>query len=79
MLSWHTLLNQHRARIDDNVSEMCTVCLVEDDPDHFLFYCKACDEKRRKMVGKVEEVLNREGLDSIGDINRRVLCGTLRI
>ena len=56
---------------------MCTVCLVLEDPDHFLFYCKACDEKRRKMVGKVEEVLNSEGLDYIGDINLRVLSGKI--
>ena len=39
LLSGHTLLNQHRARIDDNVSEICTVCLVLEDPDHFLLYC----------------------------------------
>ena len=25
------------------VSEMCTVCLVLEDPDHFLFNCKAYD------------------------------------
>ena len=29
------------------------------------------------MVEKVEEVLNREGLNSIGDINLRVLCGNI--
>ena len=29
------------------------------------------------MVEKVEEVLNREGLDSIGDTNQRVLCGNI--
>ena len=29
------------------------------------------------MVEKVEEVLNSEGLDSIGDINLMVLCGNI--
>ena len=77
LLSGHTLLNQHRARLDENVSEMCPVCLSREDPEHFLFYCKAYDEERRKMVEKVEEVLNREGLDSIGDINLRVLTGNI--
>ena len=38
LLSGHILLNQNRARIDDNVSEMCTVCLVLEDPEHFLFF-----------------------------------------
>ena len=41
LLSGHTLLNQHRARLDENVSEMCPVCLSREDPEHFLFYCKA--------------------------------------
>ena len=77
LLSGHTLLNQHRARLDENVSEMCPVCLSREDPEHFLFYCKAYDEERREMVEKVEEVLNREGLDSIGDINLRVLTGNI--
>ena len=56
---------------------MCTVCLVLKDPDHFLFFCKAFDEERGKMVETVEEVLNREGLNSIGDINLRLLCGNI--
>ena len=46
LLSGHTLLNQHRARLDENVSEMCPVCLSREDPEHFLFYCKAYDEER---------------------------------
>ena len=52
---------------------MCPVCLVLEDPEHFLLYCKAYDEEQGKMVEKVEEVLNREGLDSIGDINLSAL------
>ena len=50
LLSGHTLLNQHRARIDDSVSEVCTVCLVLEDPEHFLFYRKEYDEERGKMA-----------------------------
>ena len=30
LLSGHTLLNQHRARTDNSVSEMCPVCSVRD-------------------------------------------------
>ena len=52
LLSGHTLLNQHRARLDENVSEMCPVCLSLEDPEHFLFYCKAYDEEPGKMVEK---------------------------
>ena len=58
LLSGHTLLNQHR--LDENVSEMYPVCLSLEDQEHFLFYCKAYDAERGKMVEKVEEVLNRD-------------------
>ena len=50
LLSGHTLLNQHshRSRIDNSVSEMCPACFVQEDPDHFLFLCKAFNEERGK-------------------------------
>ena len=41
LLSGHTLLKQHRARIDNSVSEICPVCSVREDPDHFLLYSKS--------------------------------------
>ena len=71
---YHTLLNQHRARIDNSVSEMCPACFVREDPDHFLFSCKAFNEERGKVV---EKAINREKVDSIGDINLRVLNGNI--
>ena len=77
LLSGHTLLNQDRARIDISVSEMCPAWFVQEDPDHFLFSCKAFHEERGKMLENVEAVINSEGLDSIGDLNLRVLNGNI--
>ena len=77
MLSGHTLLNQHRARIDNSVSEMCPVCSVREDPDHFLFDCKAYEEERSNLVEKVETIINSEGLNSLGVINLKVLNGNI--
>ena len=71
-LAGHTILNRNRARIDNNISEKCSVCLVREDPDHFLFYCKAYEEKD-DLVEKAETNFNREGLDSVGVINMKVL------
>ena len=58
---------------------MCPACFVQEDPDHFLFMCKAFNEERGKMVEKVEAVINRERLDSIGALNLRVLNGNTYI
>ena len=69
LLAGHTLLNQQRARIDNSVSEMCPVCSVREDPEHFLFYCKAYEGERSNLVKKVESIINSEGLNSVGVIN----------
>ena len=57
LLSGHTLLHQHRARIDKSVSEMCHICSVREDPDHFLFDCKAYEEERSNLVEKLRPLL----------------------
>ena len=77
LLSGHTLLNQHRARIDNSVSEMCLVCLVGEDPEHFPFDCKAYEEERSNLGEKVETIINSEGLNSVGVINLKVLNGNI--
>ena len=56
---------------------MCPACLVQEDPDHFPFSCKAFDEERGKMVVTMEAIIKREGLNSIGDIYLRVLNGNI--
>ena len=78
LLSGHTLLKQHRARIDNSVSEICPVCSVREDPDHFLLYSKSYEEETSNLVEKVETIINSEGLNSsVGFINLKVLNGSI--
>ena len=76
-LAGHTMLNRNRATIDNNISEMCSVCLVREDPDHFLFYCKSYAVEKDDLVEKVETIINREGLDYVGVVNMKVLNGNI--
>ena len=75
LLSGHTQLNSHRSKIDKTVSPMCTVCNVPEDTEHFLFHCDAYKEERDCLEKSVEEVLYREGIFTVCDINLKVLNG----
>ena len=75
MLSGHTQLNSHRSKIDKAVPQMCTVCNVPEDTEHFLFHCDAYNEERDCLEKSVEEVLYREGVFTVCDINLKVLNG----
>ena len=54
---------------------MCTVCKAPEDREHFLFHCVAYKEKRDCLEISVEEVLYREGIFPVCDINLKVLNG----
>ena len=79
LLCGQTLLNQHRAKIDKTVSRLCDSCQVPEDTCHFLFSCKAYKGERDILEATVEDIINREGLNSIGDINLRVFNGIIEI
>ena len=40
LLSGHTLLYSHRAKMNSNVSELCETCSETEDTNHFLFHCQ---------------------------------------
>ena len=75
LLSGHTRLNNHRAKIDKTASLMCDMCKVPEDTEHYLFHCDAYQEERDTLEKTVEEVLNREGLNS--DITLKVPNGSI--
>ena len=75
LLSGHTQLNSHRAKIDKNISQMCTICKIPEDTEHFLFHCDAYKEEWDCLEKSVEEVLYREGIFTVCDINLKVLNG----
>ena len=45
LLSGHTQLNNHRAKIDKNISHMCTICKIPEDTEDFLFHCDVYKEE----------------------------------
>lgn len=77
LLTDHTRLNNHRAKIDRTVARDCKICKVPEDTEHYLFHCDAYIEERDILEKAAEEILNREGLNTISDINLKVLNGII--
>ena len=75
LLSGHTLLNSHRAKINSTVSDLCENCNVTEDTDHYLFKCKKYKKEREQLENRVEEILNGAGLNEVADKNLAVLVG----
>ena len=75
LLSWHSILNGHRAKFDKNISYMCDTCQVMETVDHFLFHCEKYKTERDRMEQTVENVLFREGCTDITFIDLRLLGG----
>ena len=63
--------------MNKNVSNLCDNCKVPADTSHFLFTCKAYVDQRNSLEATVDDIIHREGLDSIGDINFKVLNGAI--
>ena len=58
---------------------MCTICKVPEDTEHFLFDCDVYKEERDCLEKSVKEVLYREGIFTVCNINLKVLKGALVI
>ena len=63
--------------MNKNVSDLCDTCKVPEDTSHFLFTCKAYVDQRNSLEATVDDIIHREGLDLIGDINFKVLNGAI--
>ena len=77
ILSGHTLLNHHQAKINKTVSELCEACDETEDTEHFLFRCRKYKEEREQLENRVEGILNGSGLNEVTDINLSVLVGVV--
>ena len=77
LLSGHTRLNNHRAKIDKTASRMCDTCKVLENTEHYLCHFDAYQEERDTLEKTVEEVLYREGLNTVSDITLKVLNGSI--
>ena len=56
---------------------MCDTCKVPEDTEHYPFHCDAYQEERDTLEKTVEDVLNREGLNTVSDITLKVLNGSI--
>ena len=57
---------------------MRNTCKVPEDSEHYLFHCDAYKEERDTLK-TVEDVLNREGLNTVSDITLKVLNGSIHV
>ena len=56
---------------------MCTICKIPEDTEHFLSHCDVNKEERDCLEKSVKEVLYREGIFTVCDINLKVLNGSI--
>ena len=42
-----------------------------------MFHCDRYDEERKELVHSVEDILSREGINSVGVISLKVLIGVI--
>ena len=76
LLNGHSFLNDHRAKMAKNVSNLCPVCKVPETVEHYLFDCDAYTADRQEMEKTVEEILFREEI-FCSVVNLRVLSGNI--
>ena len=75
LLSGHSILNSHRAKIDKNFSSICDSCQELEDVDHFVFHCGKYTTERNRLERTVEDILWREGCNDVTSIDLKLLGG----
>ena len=70
LLLGHFSLNSHKARIDKKITKLCEKCHQPEATNHYLFQCESYKEERETLETVVEDILKREGLNDIGDIDQ---------
>ena len=77
LLTRHSFLNNHKAKLDPNVSKLCSACHVPEDTYHYIFTCDLFKNVRHILKSTEEDNLNIEGLNSISDINLKTFNGVI--
>ena len=75
LLSGHSILNSHRAKIDKNFSSIFDNCQELEDVDHFVFHCGKYTTERNRLERTVEDILWREGCNDVTCIDLKLLRG----
>ena len=77
LLSGHTLLNSHRAKINRTVSELCETCQIKENTEHYLYHCDKYQTERNKLETTIEDIIHREDMKEIQVINLKVMIGAV--
>ena len=75
LLTQYSSLNSQKAKIDPKVSNLCSACHVPEDRYHYIFTCDLFKNERDTLQSTVEDILNRDALNSVSDINMKTLNG----
>ena len=59
LLTGHSSLNNHKAKIDTKVSNLCSACNVPEDTCHYIFTCDLFKNERQILQSTLEDILNR--------------------
>ena len=78
LISGHSKLNYHQLKINKDISNLCDICNIPEDLNHYLFGCKKFDAERIELQEKLEEILHREQANHIVNIDMKVLKAWLR-
>ena len=75
-LCGHSLLNDHRARINSSLSNLCDDCQVPETIEHFLFEYDKYSGQRESLKDGVLRVVTSENLQC-GDIDIKAITGNV--
>ena len=69
LVSGHANLNVYKSKLDKKESPLCIKCQLPEDVEHYMFHCYRYDEERKELEHSVEDILCREGINSVGVIS----------
>ena len=70
----HAELNNHQSKINKEISNLCVMCNIPEDLNHYLFVCQTeFDTEGVQLQDEVEEILHRANANPIGNIDMKVL------
>ena len=78
LISGHSKPNNHQSKINKEISNLCDMCNIPEDLNHYLFGCKKFDAEKIQLQEKVEEILPREDEIILATLIRKCLPAWLR-
>ena len=61
----HSILKEHKSKIDPEVQPEFTFCKVKETPEHFLLNCAEFGKERAKLEKLVKELYNNKKIGKL--------------